>query len=209
MSLTELENVVKDLGKKYARKPFRSSKPPRFANSALEALAVKGEGAVKNLAHEKEEVSLDVTAVFMPMVSEKGKLQTELNLLVLQKAELGVEADVLEGNLFFWAGVWEDILSACKLKSSRSSNEIMKLRMQGDGKSGPSTIKSVITRKEVPVKEILHRLTGIPPQEERLSPGFRPTLKSPPPYEPVQRRHDSGFAMKEDEEKFFDCAEAL
>jgi hypothetical protein len=41
----------------------------------------------------------------MPTVSEGSKLQAELNLLVLQRAEMAVEADRLEGDLLFWGNV--------------------------------------------------------------------------------------------------------
>ena len=187
--------MVEVLGEKYACRPFQSSKLPGFANPAFEALAAKGEAAFKlqdSTEAEKDPKSktfflfTHLPSGFMPMVSVGGKLQAELNLLVLQRAEMAVEADRFEEDLLFWGNVWEDIQCASKLNA-------VQLRLKEGEMRDSSRPSRMVLRKEVPIREMLKRAVENPPQQEKLALG----------------RSDSGIEMEVGEERYFDCVEAF
>lgn len=195
------------LGEKYARKPYKSSKAEQFNNPALKALAVRGEAALMCKSPAKKEMlkqnvqlkknsafsfpfSLS-SAEFMPMVSEEGRLNAELNVLVLKRAEMAVEADRLEGDLVFWGSVWEDIGCAVRVSRAKELDRELEVRLAEGTLRRCDVAKKNILRKEVPIREMLKRVAESRPQGKVC---------------PVLGRCDSGVAFEmEEEERYIDC----
>lgn len=199
------------LGDKYARKPYKSNKAEQFANPALEALAMRGEVALtcqgksvgkKEMPKQKSKLELKknsafsfpfslASADFMPMVSEEGKLNAELNLLVLKRAEIAVEADRLEGDLVFWGSVWEDIGCAVRVSRAKELDRELEVRLAEGTLRRCDVAKKNILRKEVPIREMLKRVAESRPEKKVC---------------PVLGRCDSGVAFEMEEgERYIDC----
>jgi hypothetical protein len=200
----ELQNAILVLGEKYARKPYKSSAAKQFANPALEALAIKGEAALmcqSQSAAKKQMLKKNnaflfpfslASADFMPMVSEEGRLNTELNVLVLKRAEMAVEADRLEGDLAFWGFVWEDIRCAVRVSRKKLDRELEKRLSDGTLIRKCDVAKKNILRKEVPIREMLKRVADSRLSERKVC--------------PVLGRCDSGVVFEmEEEERYIDC----
>lgn len=127
----------------------------------------------------------------MPMVSEEGRLNAELNVLVLKRAEMGVEADRLEGILVFWGSVWEDIGCAVRVSRIKESDRELERKLAEGTLRRCDVVRTGILRKEVPIREMLKRVVESTRLEEQE--------------EPMLGRCDSAVGFELEEERYIDC----
>jgi hypothetical protein len=114
------------------------------------------------------------------MANGKAELQVQINLLVLKKAELEVKVGKLESDLLFWAGVYHDVKIAHRKESDKEEKRkpslqtrkppraslLWELSFDSDSISSnhaesrriPTSVPFIISRKEVPIKEMTTRV---------------------------------------------------
>ena len=91
---------------------------------------------------------------------QRDKLDTTLQLLVLKRAELEVEADGLMGELSFWVGICEDLKAELPQLPSPEKSCFILEEFERVGSSASASLgkMSSVQRKQVPVKDILERV---------------------------------------------------
>ncbi|KAH8770243.1 hypothetical protein F5882DRAFT_465696 [Hyaloscypha sp. PMI_1271] len=114
------------------------------------------------------------------MAAGKAELQVQLNLVVLKKAVLEVEVGKLESDLLFWAGIYHDVKIAHREESDKEEKRKPSFQTKKpsrpsllrepsfdsdpissnhvESRSIPTSAPFIISRKEVPFKEMTARV---------------------------------------------------